>query len=66
MDKPATMAVREFKEKIVTAINESGLPAFALIPVIEGALGELNRIDEQQYQTDKKAYEEASKEDVSE
>lgn len=66
MDKPATMLQREFKDKIVEAINESGLPAFALIPVIERALGELNRIEEEQYQNDKKAYEEASKDDVSE
>lgn len=62
MVKPATVLQREFKAKIVKAINEAGLPAFALIPILKDALGQLVRIDEEQYQADLKAIEEAGEE----
>lgn len=57
MDKPSTLLHREFKTAIVTAINTSGLPAFAIAPVLEDALREVRAIEEQQYQEDKKNYE---------
>lgn len=57
MDKPATLLQREFQKKIVDAINESGLPAFVLVPILEQALAEVQRIEEQQYQEDKKKFE---------
>lgn len=59
MDKPATILHREFKEKIVSAVNESNLPAFALRPVLEQVLAEVIEVEEQQYEKDKAAYEEA-------
>ena len=57
MDKPATMLQREFREKIVTAVNESNLPAFVLVPILEQALAEVRTIEEQQYENDKAEYE---------
>lgn len=56
-EKPATLLRREFEDKIVNAINESRLPAFALLPILEGAVAEVKRIEEQQYEADKAAYE---------
>lgn len=58
MDKPITLAQREFKDKIVQAINDSGLPAFIISPVLRQALDKVEEIEEQQYLADKKAYEE--------
>lgn len=57
-DKPSSMLLKEFKEKIVAAINESDLPAFVLAPVLELALGEVKDIEQKQYEADKAAYEE--------
>lgn len=57
MDKPATMLQREFKEKIIEAINGSKLPAFVLVPVLEQALAEVKDIEQKQYEADKAAYE---------
>ena len=58
MDKPVTIAYREFKDRIIEAINSSGLPAFCIVPVLEQALAEVKEIEEKQYATDKAAYEE--------
>ena len=57
MDKPATMLQREFREKIVTAVNESNLPAFVLVPILEQALAEVRTIEAQQYEKDRAEYE---------
>ena len=62
MDKPATMLQREFREKIVTAVNESNLPAFVLVPILEQALAEVRTIEEQQYENDKAEYEKSLEE----
>lgn len=57
MDKPATLLQREFKENLVKTINESKLPAFVLVPILEQALAEVKDIEEEQYKADKAAYE---------
>lgn len=57
-DKPTSMLQREFKDKIISAINESSLPAFVLAPILELALTEVNDIAQKQYEADKAAYEE--------
>lgn len=62
MDKPATILQREFREKIVTAVNESNLPAFVLRPILEQVLAEVKTIEEQQYQNDKAEYEKSIEE----
>lgn len=63
MDKPLTIAQRDFKDALIRSINSSGLPALVLIPVLERALEELRQIDEAQYQADLKAIEEAGRDE---
>ena len=62
MGKPATLLQREFKEKIIESINNSSLPAFVLIPILEHALEELKAVDEAQYKADLAEYEKENKE----
>lgn len=57
MDKPATLLQREFKDNLVKIINESKLPAFVLVPIMEQALAEVKDIEQKQYEADKAAYE---------
>lgn len=57
MDKPATLLQREFKDNLVKIINESKLPAFVLVPILEQALAEVKDIEQKQYEADKAAYE---------
>ena len=62
MGKPATLLQREFKEKIIESINNSSLPAFVLIPIMENALEELKAVDEAQYKSDLAEYEKENNE----
>lgn len=57
MDKPATLLQREFKDNLVKIINESKLPAFVLVPIMEQALAEVKDIEQKQYEADRAAYE---------
>lgn len=63
MDKPATLLQREFKDNLVKIINESNLPAFVLVPILEQALAEVKDIEEKQFEADKAAYEEKANAD---
>ncbi len=58
MQKPSTVAYREFLDRINNLVNESGLPAFVLIPVFREILGQLVRNEEVQYAADKKIWDE--------
>lgn len=40
---------REFKEKLVKLINESGLPAFAIKPTLKEMFEQVNILEQQQY-----------------
>lgn len=59
MDKSLILLQHDFKDTIVRAINDSNLPAFVIAPILQQALAEVERIEEQQYLADKKAYEES-------
>ena len=41
---------REFKEKIVEIINNSNLPAFIIKPTLKELLGQVELLEQQQYQ----------------
>lgn len=41
---------REIKERLVEIINESGLPAFILKPMIRDLFEQLSNLEEHQYQ----------------
>lgn len=62
MDKPLTVARQEFAENIVEVINNSGLPAFVMLEIIQSCERELTKLSQTQYEKDKAEYEE-SKED---
>lgn len=59
MEKPSTILIHEFKDRIVSAVNSAGLPAFAIALVLRQMLAEVENIETQQYLADVKAYEEA-------
>lgn len=56
--KPATLLRQEFIDAEAKLINESGLPAFVLIDVLERTLSVLRELDKQQYEADKAKWEE--------
>lgn len=62
MNKPASIVRQEFIEKQIALINNSGLPAFVLVDIMEDTLAELRRLAKDQYEKDKAAWEEFQKE----
>ena len=62
MDKPITIARREFIEAMSKIISESGLPFSMLCDIFRDATLQMQQLDNEQYERDKKAYEEFMKE----
>ncbi len=56
MDKPITIARQEFMDNLVKLINESGLPAFVLTPIMTGMTQKIAELEQQQYESDLEAY----------
>lgn len=52
MQKPASVAFSELETGIEGLINNSGLPAFAIIPLLQNAINQLDGIKQRQYQRD--------------
>lgn len=48
MEKPLTIRIKEFSEKLIEEINSSKLPVYVLKAEIEKIYAELNRIDEEE------------------
>lgn len=59
MNKPSTIVYEEFKQELANLINNSGLPAFVIEPVLQNYLNETRVIMQKQYQSDKAMYENA-------
>ena len=59
MNKPITVIYEDFKQGLTSLINDSGLPAFMIEPVLRDYLEEVRRVASQQYQSDKVQYESA-------
>lgn len=57
MNKPSTIIYEEFKQNLASLINNSGLPAFIIEPVLQSYLNETRAIMQRQYQADKAEYE---------
>lgn len=57
MNKPSTIIYEEFKQDLANLINDSGLPAFIIEPVLRDYLNEVRLMAQRQYQADKAAYE---------
>lgn len=52
MEKPSSIRYREFLDNIISAINNSGLPAFVMIPAVQNVLSELQTLSAQQFKED--------------
>lgn len=57
MQKPITIIREELRNNIVELINNSNLPAFIVGDVVEKILFECRKLEQQQYEQDKKTYE---------
>lgn len=56
MQKPITIIREELKNNIVELINNSNLPAFIVGDIVEKILFECRKLEQQQYEQDKKNY----------
>lgn len=55
--KPITVKYEDFKRELTDLINNSGLPAFIVEPVIQSCLMEVKDVVKKQYEYDKQQYE---------
>lgn len=62
MNKPLTVARQEFVDELVELINSSALPAFIIREVIAKTDVELAKVEQTQYEQEKKAWEESQTE----
>lgn len=62
MDKPITITRQEFMDALVKLINESGLPAFVLTPIMTGMTQKIIELEQKQYEADKAEYEQQEQE----
>ena len=56
MNKPSTIIYEEFKQNLAALINNSGLPAFVVEPVLKDFLNEIRIMAQRQYQADVAEY----------
>lgn len=56
MDKPQSVVFEELKQGIAQMINDSGLPAFMIEPMIRDFLMEIRDVAKSQYEYEKKQY----------
>ena len=57
MNKPITVMYEDFKQELTNLINNSGLPAFIIEPILYNYLNETRIAMKNQYQSDKERYE---------
>ena len=57
MKKPITVAYEDFKQELANLINNSGLPALAVEPILQEYLNETRIAMRKQYEFDKVQYE---------
>ena len=62
MNKPITVVYEEFKQELADLINNSGLPAFIIEPILQNYLNEARVAMDKQYKIDKDKYEKSLKE----
>lgn len=56
MEKPITLKIKETKQNLVKALNESGLPLFILEPILKDIYMETKAENLKQAQTDEYLY----------
>ena len=57
IQKPTVVLIEETRRKIGDIINESGLPAFLIAPVMRDLFEEVHEASRVEYETQKKQYE---------
>jgi len=57
MNKPISVKYEEFKQGLLSLINNSGLPAFMIEPILQNYLAETQMLAKRQYELDKSEYE---------
>lgn len=55
--KPISILRDEFIDKLATVINESGLPAFVITPILKDVLSEVQNAERVQLEQDRRFYE---------
>ena len=65
MEKPATIAIEEFKKQLAEIINKSGLPAVVIRYILVDIVNSLDQVAKIQLENDTTAYE-AAKENANE
>lgn len=63
MNKPITVIREETKKALADVINDSGLPAFIIEPILIEFLNETRIAAKKQYEAEKAQYEQAIKEE---
>lgn len=58
IQKPTVVLIEETRKKIGDIINESGLPAFLIAPVMRDLFEEATNASRMEYETQKRQYEE--------
>lgn len=58
IQKPTVVLIEETRRKIGEIINESGLPAFLMAPVMRDLYEEATNASRMEYETQKRQYEE--------
>ena len=59
INKPITVVYEDLKQELANLINNSGLPAFMIEPILQSYLNEVRIVMENQYKLDKAEYENA-------
>ena len=64
MQKPTSLLLNEFSEKLDNLVNEylQQIPAFVVRPIVGNALQQIAKIEEQQLKADMEAWEKEQKE----
>lgn len=57
MEKPLTIKRQEFIDNLISLVNNSGLPAFVVTPILEEMARKAFELEHIQYQQDKEAWE---------
>lgn len=61
MNKPANLIVEETKDNIINIINESGLPAFLLEPILKDLHDQTSILKQKELEKSKREWEESLK-----
>lgn len=48
-EKPLILKVKDLENRMVATINNAGIPAFIIKPIIEKILNQLNMLEQQEY-----------------